>query len=188
MRNCKPDRRWPQVYGLKPVDPEQLIATPKRVPPPPSIPQHSLSKNKMDSRTDSAMRSTSVDSTFSFMRWIPYTGPNIPGYRSLVIKVYKRGGSTTKRRWFSELSPQFRRGNKFKSPQEGCNENETRALRMLEKRGWRAWGLSRGGRCQWDRVIWRLAMIIVVMWVFIFSALCVYSTCFWMQVNIFGLF
>lgn len=127
----------------------------------------------MDSHSDSAMRSTSVASTFSFMRQIPYTGPNIPGYWSLVIKVYKKGGSTTKRQWFSELSPQFRRGNKFKSPQEGCNENETRALTMLRKRGWRAWGLWRGRRCQWDGVIWRLVMIIVVMRVFRFPAICI---------------
>lgn len=142
MRNCRLDRRWPQVYGLKPVDPEQLIVIHKREPPPPSIPHHCLSKNKMNSSSDSAMRSTSVASAFSFMRQIPYTGPNIPGYWSLVIKVYKKRGSTTKRQWFSELSPQFRRGNKFKSPQEGCNENETRDETVLGRRGWRAGGLK----------------------------------------------
>lgn len=27
--------------------------------------------------------------------------------------------------------PQFRRGNKFKSPQEGCNKNETRIETVL---------------------------------------------------------
>lgn len=158
MRNCRLDRRWPQVYDLKPVDPEQLIVTLKREPPPP-LPPNRLSKNKMNSCSDSAMRSTSVVSAFSFMRRIPYTGPNIPGYWSLVIKVYKKGGSTTKRLWFSELSPQFRRGNKFKSPQEGCNKNETRIETVLGRRGWRAWGLWRGRRCQWDGVIRRLVMM-----------------------------
>ena len=86
------------------------------------------------------MRSTSVASALSFMRRSPYTGPNIPGYWSRVIKVYKKGGSTTKRQWFSELSPQFRRGDKFKSPQEGRNENETRgetALGRTRLEGWR---------------------------------------------------
>lgn len=131
MRNCRLDRRWPQVYGLKPVDPEQLMVTLKREPPPPSIPHHCLSKNKMNSCSDSAMRSTSVVSAFSFMRRIPYTGPNIPGYWSLVIKVYKKGGSTTKRLWFSELSPQFRRGNKFKSPQEVVIKKKQGSRRCL---------------------------------------------------------
>lgn len=135
MRNCRLDRRWPQVYGLKPVDPEQLIVTRKRNPLPPSIPHYCLSKNKMNSSSDSALRSTSVASAFSFMRQIPYTGPNIPGYWSLVIKVYKKGGSTTKRPWFSELSPKFKQGNKFKSLQEGCNENETRNERVRGSKG-----------------------------------------------------
>lgn len=158
MRNCRLDRRWPQVYGLKPVDSEQLIVTHKREPPTLSIPplRDRLSRNKMNSSSNSAMRSTSVASAFSFMKRIPYTGPNIPGYWSLVIKVYKKGGSATKRQWFSELSPQFRRGNKFKSPQEGCNENETRNETVLGRRGWRAGGskgLWRGWRCEWDGVI-----------------------------------
>ena len=43
MRNCPLDRRWPQVYGLKPVDPEQLIVTRKREPPSPSIPPSTVS-------------------------------------------------------------------------------------------------------------------------------------------------
>lgn len=47
-------------------------------------------------------------SSFIFMRWIPYTGLNIRSYWRLVIKVYRKGGSTTKMEWFSELSTQFR--------------------------------------------------------------------------------
>ena len=163
MRNCRLDRRWPQVYGLKPVDPKRLIVIHKKEPPPPSIPHHCLSKNEMNSSSDSAMRSTSVASAFSFMGRIPYTGPNIPGYWSLVIKVYKKGGSTTKRQWFSELSPEFRRGNKFKSPQEGCNENETRnetVLREERLEGWRVESLRRCRRCG---VIWRVMMMMMMM-------------------------
>lgn len=42
------------------------------------------------------------------------------------LKCIKNGGSATKRWWFSELSPQLKRGDKFKSLQEGCHENNTR--------------------------------------------------------------
>lgn len=78
--------------ALKPVDPERLIVTHMKDPPPPLIPYHHLSKNKMNFSGISAMRSISVASAFSFMRRIPYTEPNIPGYWSLVIKVYKKEG------------------------------------------------------------------------------------------------
>lgn len=74
-----------------------------------SPPQEWAPTTSSNSHSNSAMRSTSAASRLIFMRWIPYTGPNIPSYWSLVIKVYRKGGSSTKREWFSELSTRFRR-------------------------------------------------------------------------------
>lgn len=91
MRTRHLDSIQPEGCGVKPVDPERLILTHKIQPPPPSTPHHCLSQNKMNTQSDPTMRSTSVASTFSFLRQIPYTGPNIPSYWSLVIKVYKTG-------------------------------------------------------------------------------------------------
>lgn len=51
------------------------------------------------------------------------------------LKCIKNGGSATKRWWFSELSPQLKRGDKFKSLQEGCHENNTRKEEEEEDRG-----------------------------------------------------
>lgn len=85
--------------------------------------------------SDSAIRSTSVAS--SLILWGEF---HTPGPIFLVtgvwwLKCIEKGGSTTKREWFSELSTRFRQGNKFKSPQEGCNGNETRVKMVLGSKG-----------------------------------------------------
>lgn len=101
------------------------------------------------------------------MRRIPYTGPNIAGYWSLVIKVYKKRGGAAPLKGSDLVSchPQFRRGNKFKSPQEGCNKNETRIETVLGGEEERLEGL-RGcegvGSVSGRGVIWRLAMMMAM--------------------------
>lgn len=101
------------------------------------------------------------------MRRIPYTGPNIAGYWSLVIKVYKkkRGAAPLKGGDLVSCHPQFRRGNKFKSPQEGCNKNETRIETVLggeEERLEGLGGCEGVGGVSGMGVIWRLAMMMAM--------------------------
>lgn len=167
MRNCRLDRRWPQVYGLKPVDPEQLIVTPTRGPPTPSIPPL---RATVSARTRWILAAILPWEAHQWplpsLLWGEFhtLGPIFPVTGVWWLKCIKKGGSTTKRQWFSELSPQFRRGNKFKSQQEGCNENETRNETVLGRRGWkgrRVKGWWRGRGRESDGVVWRVMMTVV---------------------------
>lgn len=99
------------------------------------------------------------------MRQIPYTGPNIAGYCSLVIKVYKkrrgRGGVPLKGGDLVSCHPSSGGATSSSPRRRLAIKNQTRMETVL-RCGGASRRLWKGGRCQWAGVIWRLVMMVAL--------------------------